>query len=204
MAEITLHEPQFLTEQIKTDTLAMRAENASLSVVRKYIKNIEDERLKYTRQLDAYKKDVMQHVREVLTPLREYEAELAEQHELEEQQRKQEKLAIIRNLSGFVYFEMHFDIPDKWFNKTYGVEQIQQDINDKTNALVADLQQIQQLCDELNMPAHSEYFNMLRENPLDAVLHFIRRDHVVILNYLQHHDIPEPVTEVPNPDVDTV
>lgn len=200
MAEIKLHEPQFLTDQIKDEVLALREQGASLSVVNKYIKNIEDERLKYTRQLDAHKKEIMQIARDALAPAYEFHAELNEIKLNEEETRKNEKLAIIRNLDGFVFYEMWRNLPDKWFNKTYAIENIQEDINVAVAEISADLQQVQELCDQLNMPVHSEYFNMLHENPLESVLQFIRRDHIVILNYLGHHGIDEPVVEPDNVD----
>lgn len=157
----------------------------ALTKTRGLIKKYDEERLKFVREIDATKKELKKEVDDILEPASKYEKQLAKEVKEEEQAVIDEKLEKVKQLEGYDLFVQYNKIPKKWYNLTKTIQQIQEEIKEVNDKTLKDILDINNLCESEGIPVHSEYHNMLKENDVKQVEQLVKRDAIVIKNFLQ-------------------
>lgn len=104
----------------------------------------------------------------------------------EEEKRIEEKMYEIENIEGFDLFKQYYDIPQKWYNKTYKLSDIEAEIKEDVSNIKNAKHSIKVTADSCDLVALDKYYDMLANgNELSDILATIHVDAYLIKKNLE-------------------
>lgn len=94
----------------------------------------------------------------------------------------------IKNIKGYAMYERFNKIDENEF-EGHSEEEIEKAFKARNIEIAHAISDINNECARLKVPVNSEYHNMLRENSLEAILQFVKRDGAVIKAFCLENDI---------------
>jgi len=173
---------------INTDDMEM-----ARKAVRKVIKDIDEQRLSITRMWDDTKKSFMADVKEALDPAHQLADHYGRELDLIEAGRKAEKLEEIKQLDGAQMYLEYQEMDDRWLNKSYKLDTIQEEITQAVDNINRDIDTLKTAATMVGFEP-DKYCEMLKQKPLNEVLTRLHEDKQLIdSRETKTEPKPEPV-----------